>query len=148
MTLQSKMTELADAVRERFGKTGKLSIDDMIQLVKLPPFKSGTVIASNIDLGYSGTINQRIKMPAVPPKMNISMQINVSLGQYSSIENGIIVLNLQNGQKLTLHLPIIRANQTGSVTIPAGTALSVDDPIITLTSNNGAGRITQITITY
>lgn len=137
MTLQSKMTDLADACRSRFSKTGKLSIDDMINLIK-SGFTPGETLLSNYTLasstgwkkGQTLTVPLDNPLPSNSSKA-LKLSIDLNFPDWNAVQVGFYTM--QNGtKKLTTYtLPAnwqdFQTQYAVAVTIPAGTVFADDN---------------------
>lgn len=159
MSLQDKMTSLAEACRKRFNVSSKLSLDDMIKLITPPAFPSGTEILgrTRVNTGSQST-DISLTLKAVPPVMSkpIKLLITISGINLMSLFKAKLIFNKSDGTQLSLNIPDISTDykfgthyvKTVSVTIPANTSIANNKAIFKTGEYSSADNIEKIIATY
>lgn len=92
-TLASQLTALANNLRNKYNKTGGLTIADMVRLTTPPPIKDGTVLATagigqGISYGnHAYELDIRLKDP-FPDLGGAKIKLVVSFGEYTGWYSG------------------------------------------------------------
>lgn len=158
-SLTDKMTLLANGFRQRFNTKDKLDIDDMIKLIALPAFPSGTNLINKPIVKDYGSNSVSFNVNTIPPAMNvpITLTFTVSSSVVSSmILSPYLTINLQDGSMKRIDSSSQTGGNYGSkvitftIIIPAHTVIG--DNNFTLKSDTSYGlncnQIDKIVATY